>query len=335
MNFLFSFLFALLGFGNDVVTVTTGTAGNAGSTAAELINFMSAQMLDVAELNTVLDQFGEKRPLPSNSSKTIQFTRLEKLAVATTPTQLVEGVRPDAQGMTINQFTATVEQYGNLYRISELAELTARHPLIQEAMKRLATWAAETYDQLIFNVLDAATNNYRPNSKAGDTSLTASDKVAYVDLVELMATLQDNGGKPFEGGGYVFACPPQVHASLLQDPDWKASHQFMPDPIYRGEVGFLANFRVVNTNSPAFAATAQAGSGQSSKVYSSFAIAKNAYQISDLQSIEAIPTPPGGSGDELKQSFKLGVKFSCKSVITNQTWIRRVRAAGLNSVTNP
>ena len=30
-------LFILLGFGPDVVTVTSGTAGNAGSTAAELI----------------------------------------------------------------------------------------------------------------------------------------------------------------------------------------------------------------------------------------------------------------------------------------------------------
>jgi len=334
MKYVLSFLFAILGFGNDIVTVTTGTAGNSGSIAAELINFMSAQMLEVAELNTILDQFAEKRPLPSNSSKTIQFTRLEKLSVAATPTQLVEGVAPDAQGMTINQFTATVEQYGNLYRISELAELTARHPLIQEGMKRLATWAAETYDQLIFNILNAASNTYFPNSRAGDTSLFASDRVAYVDLVELMATLQDNGGKPFEGGGYVFACPPQVHASLLQDPDWKASHQFMPDPIYRGEVGSLANFRVVNTNSPAFAATSQSTTGQANKVYSSFAIAKNSYQLTDLQSIEAIPTPPGGQSDPLRQSFKLAIKFSQKSVITNQTWIRRVRSAGLNSVNN-
>ncbi len=43
----------------------------AGSTAAELITYMSARLLEVAELNTVLDQFGDKHPLPANSSKTI------------------------------------------------------------------------------------------------------------------------------------------------------------------------------------------------------------------------------------------------------------------------
>lgn len=334
MNKLFSVLFAILGMGVDVITVTTGTVGSEGNTAAELINFLSAQMLDVAVLNTVLDQFGEKKPLPSNSSKTIQFNRMEKLTVTASPTQLTEGVTPYSVGLAINQYTATVEQYGNLIRISELAELTARHPLIQEAMNRLGLWAAETYDQLIFNVLNAGTTVYRPNGKAADNTLTAADKVGYADLVTLMAQLQDKGGKPFDSGGYVFVCPPQVHASMLQDPDWKASHQFMPDPIYRGEVGSLANFRVVNSNAPAFAATTTTASGLADKIYSCFAIARSAYQIADLQSIEAIPTPPGGQSDPLKQNFKLGIKFSTKSVITNQDWLIRLRCAGANSVNN-
>jgi len=46
----------------DVITVTAGSAGQAGSTAAELITYMSARLLEVAELNTILDQFGEQSP---------------------------------------------------------------------------------------------------------------------------------------------------------------------------------------------------------------------------------------------------------------------------------
>lgn len=37
MSKLINLLFVLFGFGADVVTVTAGSAGNAGSTAAELI----------------------------------------------------------------------------------------------------------------------------------------------------------------------------------------------------------------------------------------------------------------------------------------------------------
>ena len=122
---ILNFAFGLLGMGADVVTVTTGTAGNSGNVAADLQTYFSAKLLEVAELNTILDQFGEKAPVPSNSSKTIQFVREEKFSTSTTPTQLTEGLPPDAVGLTLNQFDAIMEQYGFLTRISDLAELTA------------------------------------------------------------------------------------------------------------------------------------------------------------------------------------------------------------------
>ena len=152
---ILNFAFGLLGMGADVVTVTTGTAGNAGNVAADLQTYFSAKLLEVAELNTILDQFGEKAPVPSNSSKTIQFVREEKFSTSATPTQLTEGLPPDAVGLTLNQFDAIMEQYGFLTRISDLAELTAKHPIVQRTMHLLSLQAAETYDQLVFNVLNA------------------------------------------------------------------------------------------------------------------------------------------------------------------------------------
>lgn len=55
ISLLSQVLLGFLGIGADVVTTTLGTAGAAGSTAAELINYMSARLLEVAELNTILD----------------------------------------------------------------------------------------------------------------------------------------------------------------------------------------------------------------------------------------------------------------------------------------
>jgi len=329
-------LITVLGWGADVVTVTTGSAGNAGSTAAELITYMSARLLEVAEFNTILDQFGDKHPLPSNSSKTIRFVREEKLTVASTPTQLTEGIPPDAVGLTLNQFEATTEQYGSVVRLSDLAEITARHNIIERTIMILGLQAAETYDQIVFNVLNAATTNYYPNNKVSDATITPADKVSYLDLIELDAKLQGKGGRPFEGGEYVFVNAPQVFASLLADPDFKTSNQFRaPEKIWRGEVGTLGGFRVIRTNSPAFAATAQVSpAGSASKVYSSYAIARFAYQISDLQNLRVYVVAPGGQIDPLQQSRKIGWKFAFKSIITNQDWIIRVRSAGNDSTAN-
>lgn len=203
-----------------------------------------------------------------------------------------------------------------MVRLSDLAEITARHNVIERTIYVLGLQAAETYDQLIFNVLNAATNTYYPFNRAGDTSLLGSDLVGYADLVELDAALQDQGGRPFEGGEYVFVTPPQVYAGLLKDPDFKASNQFKaPDKIWRGEVGMLGGFRVIRSNSPAFAATSQSTAGQSSKVFSSFAIARFAYQITDLQNLRVYVVAPGGQLDPLQQSRKIGWKFAFKSLI--------------------
>lgn len=320
----------------DIITVTAGTAGNAGSTAAELITYMSAKLLEVAERNTVLDQFGDKHPLPSNSSKTIRFTREEKLSVSTSPTQLTEGVPPAAQGITINQFEATVEQYGALVILSDLAELTARHNLVERTIYILGLNAAELYDQLIFNVLDASTSGeYFVGGGSADTDLLATDLVAYGDLVELDAQLQDNGGRPFESGEYVLVTAPQVYAGLLKDPDFKASNQYQsPQKIWQGEVGTLGGFRIVRSNSPALSATTQATSGKANKVYSSFAVSRFAYQISDLQNLRVYVVAPGGQADPLQQKRQIGFKLAFKTLVTNATWLIRVRSAGLSSVNN-
>ena len=327
---------AIFGIGADVITTTLGSAGGPGSTAAELIEYMSAKLLEVAELNTVLDQFGEKVPLPSNSSKQIRFVREEKLAVPSTPTQLVEGIPPDALGITLNQFDATAEQYGVVIRISDLAELTARHNVVERTIYVLGLQAAETYDVLVYNVLNAAANVYRPNNKTADTALVGSDTVSYNDLIELDAILNTQGARPFEGGDYVFITSPQPYGALLKDPDFKAAAQFkMPEKMWNAEVGALGGFRVIRSNAPGFAATSQSTSGQSSLVYSSFALGRFAYQISDLQNLRVYVVAPGGQSDPLQQNRKIGWKFAFKSIITNQNWVRLVRSSGLNSITNP
>lgn len=334
-NKIFGLALSLVGFGADVVTVTTGTAGNSGNVAADLQTYFAAKLLEVAELNTILDQWGEKVAIPSNSSKTVHFVREEKFVTQKTPTQLTEGIAPDAVGLTLNQFEATAEQYGFLARLSDLAELTAKHPIVQKTMYLLSLQAAETYDQLIFNVLDTITGTYYPNGKVSDVTLTASDTIGYNDLVSLDASLNDLGGRPMDGGDYVLVTASQVYASLLKDPDYKASHQLSsPDAIWRGEVGQLGGFRIVRSNAPSFAATTQATVGAANKVYSSFAIAKFAYQISDLQNLQVYVVAPGGQSDPLQQNRKLGWKFAFKTLVTNQNWITRVRSAGASSVNN-
>lgn len=283
----------------------------------------------------VLRQFGDLHPLPANSSKTIRFTREEKFTVDSSPSQLTEGVPPEAQGLTINQVEATTEQYGFLVRIADLAELTAAHNIVQKTLYILGLHAAEVYDQLIFNVLSAGTNTYLPNGRAAVTALLASDQIGYNDLVQIEADMMDDGARPTEGGMYAFVVPPQMYGSLLKDSDWKAAHQLRdPEVIFRGEVGALGGLSVVRSNAPGFAAQTQSDSGFTNKWYYGFAIGRQSYAITDLQNLQTYTIAPGGHEDPLYQNRKISYKFAFKSVILNNNWLTVVKAAGLNSTNN-
>jgi len=293
-------------------------------------------MLDVAEKNTILKQFGEAHPLPENSSKTIRFTRMEKFTVDATPTQLTEGIPPDAQGLTINQVEATTEQYGFLVRISDLAELTAAHNIVQRTLYILGLHSAEIYDQLIFNVVKDGTTVYLPNARAAVTSLLASDQMGYNDLVQINANLMDNSARPLDGNMFVYVVPPQVHASFQRDSDWKASHQLRdPETIWKGEVGSLSNLSLVVSNAPGFAAQAQTTSGKTNKWYYGFAIGRQAYAITDLQGLRVFTIAPGGHEDPLYQNRKISYKFAFKTVILNNDWLVVTKSSGANSTNNP
>jgi len=56
----------------------------------------------------------------------------------------------------MNQFEAVAEQYGFLVRISDLAELTAKHAVVERTIYLEGLHAAETYD--LFNLVVVKSN---------------------------------------------------------------------------------------------------------------------------------------------------------------------------------
>jgi len=96
--------------------------------------------------------------------------------------------------------------------------------------------------------------------------------------------------------------PSQVYASLLKDPDFKASHQLSsPEKIWRGEVDTLGGFRVVRSNAPGFAATSQVTAGAAIK---SILVSHCSFCLSGSRSTEpsGLCSSSGGQTDPLQQA---------------------------------
>ena len=82
--------------------------------------FYDMTLIDLAEPELVHAQFGQKRPIPKNGGKIIEFRQFSSLPKALTP--LTEGVTPNGRNITVTAKTATVSQFGDYVTVSDMLE---------------------------------------------------------------------------------------------------------------------------------------------------------------------------------------------------------------------
>ena len=220
----------------------------------EMKTFYDMTLIDEASANLVHDQFGQKRPIPKNGGKTIEFRKFAPLAKATTP--LTEGVTPDGKSLTVSTVTATVSQYGDYITQSDVLELTAIDNTILEATKLLGKQAGSTLDTVVRNVLQSGTNvTYCPKvaadgSETAVTSRTNLDETCQLTVKVIQQVVAKLRGQnaPTIGGKYVGIIHPYVAYDLMRDPEWRDMHKYCtPDNMYEGEIGEIAGVRFVQT----------------------------------------------------------------------------------------
>ena len=223
--------------------------------SAEMKTFYDMTLIDEAAASLVHDQFGQKRPIPMGSGKTIEFRKFAALTKALTP--LTEGVTPDGKGLTVSTVTATVNQYGDYITQSDVLELTALDNTILEATKLLGRQAGLTLDTVVRNVLHSGTNvTYCPKVTADGTEtavtsrsdLDATSQLTVKVLQQVVAKLRAQNA-PTIGGKYVAIIHPYVAYDLMRDPEWVDARKYAaPENLYAGEIGEVAGIRFVQTS---------------------------------------------------------------------------------------
>ncbi len=282
----------------------------------EMKTFYDMTLIDEASANLVHDQFGQKRPIPANGGKTIEFRKFAPLAKATTP--LTEGVTPDGKSLNVTSITSAVHQYGDYITQTDVLELTAVDNTILEATKLLGRQAGLTLDTIVRNVLQSGTNvTYCPKVVDGvDTpveSRAALDETCQltVDVVQqVVAKLRAQNCPPINGK-YVAIIHPYVAYDLMRDPEWIDAHKYAaPDNIYEGEIGEIAGVRFVQTTE----AKVYTGDGCPAglAVFGSLFLGDGAYGVTEVTGggLQTIVKQKGSAGtaDPLDQRSSVGWK---------------------------
>ena len=288
---------------------------------------MKAPLLAVAEFDSSLEQAIFEPEFLTNA-KTVQWNRLERMGVATTPAQLTEGVAPKPEAVTLNNITATMEEYGRAVYFSSLAVLTTKSPLIQGQIKNLGFCLKETRDRLLYAIANAATNVSRVNDRANDNATAVGDFISMEEVQEFKSTLAGLGAPKKPDGAYVLVLHTTQYGNLAVDPNWLQASVFSyADEIRMGMVNYVVGVRVFETNSNSFAATASTTTGNSSKIRSGFIAGAGAAKVTDLKATEIHTQVPGAGSDWTKRRYQLGWTGVFKGAIVNQSFIRKIRAS--------
>ena len=222
--------------------------------SAEMKTFYDMTLIDEAAPALVHDQFGQKRPIPKNGGKTIEFRKFNTLPKAMEP--LVEGVTPQGKNLEVQTITATVSQYGDFITMSDMLELTAIDNVIVEALKLLGRQGGATMDTVVRNILQAGTNvSYCPKRAADGTETEVTSRagldntcVLTVKMVQKVVAKLRAQNAPTISGKYVAIIHPYAAFDLMRDPEWIDAHKYAtPENLYEGEIGEIGGVRFVQT----------------------------------------------------------------------------------------
>lgn len=287
----------------DLNTQTTGTAG----LSPEMKTFYDKNLIRLVSPQLVHDQFAQKRNIPKNGGKTIEFRQFDSLPKATTP--LTEGVTPNGNSMNVTAKYATVKQFGDYITMSDVLQMTTIDPIQTEAQEILADQAARTLDTITRDVICAGTYVQYANSKTTRAAVAAdsSAKMAVIEIQKAVRWLKSNNAKPVSGGYYVAIIHPDCAYDIMRDSEWVSAASYAgSEQIFAGEIGRIAGCRFVETTEAKIVK-----SGDTS-IYCTMVLGANAYGTTTLDGggLEYIVTQLGsaGSADPLKQRSTSGWK---------------------------
>ena len=187
-------------FFKEILTakLTNYSPGASGQTLANDIELHIAdEVLRIAQRQLVAYQFGQPLRINKQTGVTYTATRYERLPLPFAP--LSEGVAAAGEAITIAQVSATAQQWGDLVRVTDVADMTIKHPLFKQAIRLMGIQQPETIERNVLNILLTATQVNYANSKTSRANLVATDVMTPTEISKIVGALETFGAPTFNG----------------------------------------------------------------------------------------------------------------------------------------
>jgi len=316
--------------------------GSAGMTE-EMRQFWDKKLLSVAIKDLVFYNYGEKRPIPARGGKSINWRRFEKITVTAGSYTLTEGTPPTETQATVSSVTATISQYGQFIKVSDVLDTQGFDPVISELTEKIGIAAGEGVDIVIRDVVDNTTTNIQYGDASTVVATSGAGAVGsgnYLDaaeLLEMRRTLRRADALPVEDNKYICIIHPDNTKDLFEDPDIVEAFQYAQtrggdNPLFTGVLGDWMGIRFVETsNLNVISSYGMSGAD----IYEVVMLGKEAYGVSELSAMAMRtiihPRGTGGHTDPLEQYSTVGWKAALTAKILNETFLGKIYVASSRS----
>lgn len=242
------------------------------TTSNDQEKFLASKLVSRASLKLVAAALCDKHEQPKGTGTTAYFIRYNRMNLPTSTLTEAGSLPPSNSTFTLTQYTVTLDQWGDVITLTDVAMLTTKHPLLQQALELLADNAARVIDREIQIVWVAGTNvQYGDASVTTRRTVTTAMIASSTVIHKARVTMIDNGAPPrdgpsfkdakqssaeggvFAGSHYVGVCGPQVMADIMAAGTslgtWASVAMYSNQKaLYNAEVGTWLGIRWVETN---------------------------------------------------------------------------------------
>lgn len=231
--------------------------------------FLVNKLLDRSYIKLVMAGICDQVQMREGAGLIAYFVRYARMNVPVA--SLSEGVTPSDSNFTLDEVTVTLDQWGDYIILTDVAQLTAKHPLMTQAVELLADNAARVMDREITIVLLAGTNvQFGNGTVTTRDTITSSMKISDTVIGQVRVTMVSNGAPPrggpsgdarqtaatgnFQNGlNYVAIAGPQVIQDVMSPATsfctWVSAATYAnAKQLYAAEAGTWLGIRFVETN---------------------------------------------------------------------------------------
>ncbi len=207
-------------------------------------DYYDRQLLEGAKTRFVFTKYGQKRTVPLNNGKHVEFRRWNLFDIDDNMCALEEGKTPEGQSLSQSSVEASLSQYGAYVEISDMLEDTAYDKVLSDSAELLGEQIGTVMEWVTRDAVCSGTNVQYVGGKTARKQIEAKDTLTVNEIRKAVRTLKKAKARPFSGDGrrphYICICSPDAVYDLQSDPLWQDVSKYCnAESIYSGEIGRL------------------------------------------------------------------------------------------------